>query len=124
MTTEPRPGETGPGETDPGGLDPTFVRAQPALTTSTGAIWLIVGGLFVAVSLGVLIPMATLPTGTVAVVAAIVIALLYVGMIVAKFAIPPGRRRLATLATEMLLIAAIALGAVLFVATGAWDAAV
>jgi hypothetical protein len=119
MTTEPGPEGTG---AETGDVDPTALREQPALTTSTGAIWLIVGGLFVAVSLGLLIPMATLPTGTVAVVAAIVIALLYVGMLVAKFAIPPGRRRLATLATVMLLIAAISLGAVLFVAAGAWNA--
>jgi hypothetical protein len=102
--------------------DPTAIREQPALTTSTGAIWLIVGGLFAAVSLAVLIPMATLPSGTVAVVAAIVIALLYLGMIIAQLATPPGRRRLGMLATGMLLIAAIALGAVIFVAAGAWTA--
>lgn len=100
--------------------DPTALREQPALTTSSGAIWLIVGGLFVAVSLGVLIPMSTLPNGTVAIVAAIVIALFYLGMLVAQLAIPRGRRRLGVLATGMLLIAAVALGAVLFVATGAW----
>lgn len=102
--------------------DPTSLREQPSLTTSTGAVWLIVGGLFVAVSLGVLVPMSTLPSGTAAVVAAIVIALLYTGMVVARLAIPPGRRRLGYLATGMLLIAAIALGAVLFVAAEAWNA--
>ena len=102
--------------------DPTAIRAQPALTTSSGAIWLIVGGLFVAVSLVVLIPMATLPSGTVAVVASIVIGLLYLGMLVAPLAVPAGRRRLGVLATGMLLIAAIALGAVLFVAAGTWSA--
>lgn len=102
--------------------DPTAVREQPALTTSTGAIWLIVGGLFAAVSLGVLIPMATLPGGTVAVVAAIVVATLFLGMVIARFAIPPGRRRLGTLAATMLLIAAVALGGVLIVAASAWNA--
>ncbi|MGB3911704.1 MAG: hypothetical protein WBL06_14645 [Pseudolysinimonas sp.] len=99
--------------------DPTAIREQPALTTSTGAIWLIVGGLFAAISLGVLIPMSTLPNGTVAVVAAIVVALLYVAMLVAQFAMAPGRRRLGAQATAMLLMAAVALGAVLFVAAGA-----
>lgn len=102
--------------------DPTAIRAQPALTTSSGVIWLMVGGLFVAISLVVLIPMSALPSGTVAVVASIVIGLLYLGMLVAQFAIPSGRRRLGVLATGMLLIAAIALGAVLFVAAGAWSA--
>jgi hypothetical protein len=106
----------------PRDVDPTAIREQPALTTSTGAIWLIVGGLFAAVSLAVLIPMSALPSGTVAVVAAIVIALLYLGMIIAQLATPPGRRRLGMLATGMLLIAAIALGAVIFVAAGAWTA--
>lgn len=111
-------------EREQNGTDPTWVREQPALTTSTGAIWLIVGGLFVAVSLGVLIPMSTLPRGTVAVVAAIIVAVLYLAMIVARIAIPPGRRRLGALATGMLLIAAIALGAVIVVAAGAWNAVV
>jgi VIT1/CCC1 family predicted Fe2+/Mn2+ transporter len=110
-----RPREAG----RPRGVDPTAIREQPALTTSTGAIWLIVGGLFAVVSVAVLIPMATLPNGTVAVVAAIVVALLYLGMLVVQFAMPPGRRRLGAQATAMLLMAAVALGAVLFVAAGA-----
>lgn len=105
----------------PGTPDPTAIREQPALTTSTGAIWLIVGGLFVAIALGVLIPMTTLPSGIVALVASTVVALLYLGMLVARFAIPPGRRRLGVLATAMLLIAAVTLGAVLIVAASAWS---
>lgn len=100
--------------------DPTAIRAQPALTSSSGAIWLIVGGLFVGVSLAVLVPMSTLPHGTAAVVAAIIVAALYAGMWGARFALPPGRRRLAVMATGMLLIAAVSLGAALFVAAGAW----
>lgn len=120
---EPDRAEPDRAEPDRAELDPTRVRDQPALTTSTGAIWLIVGGLFAAVSLGVLIPMSALPGGTVAAVAAIVIVLIYVGMIVVQFAISPGRRRLGLHATGMLLIAAVALGTVLFVAAGAWTAA-
>lgn len=104
------------------GADPTRVREQPALTTSTGAIWLIVGGLFAVVSLGVLIPMATLPGGTVAVVAAIIVGALYLAMVVVRFAVPSGRRRLGMLAIGMLLIAAVALGAVLIVAGSSWNA--
>jgi hypothetical protein len=91
--------------------DPTAIREQPALTTSTGAI--------AAVSLAVLIAMSALPNGTVAVVAAIVVAVLYLGMLIAQFAMAPGRRRLGAQATAMLLMAAVALGAVLFVAAGA-----
>ena len=100
--------------TDP--PDPTRIREQPSLTTSSGAIWLIVGGLFTAISLGVIIPMTALEPDGVALVAAIVIAVLYLAMVVVRFAVPPGRRRLGMLATGMLLIAAIALTAVLIVA--------
>ena len=107
---------------EPAGADPTRVREQPALTTSTGAIWLIVGGLFAVVSLGVLIPMAALPGGTVAVVAAILVAALYLGMVVVRFAVPSASRRLGMLAVGMLLIAVVALGAVLLVAGAAWNA--
>lgn len=97
-------------------LDPTRQRDQPALTTSTGLVWLVVGGIFVAISLAVLVPMATLPQGGVAIAAAVVIALLYAGMVVARLALPPGRRRLGLMATGMLLIAAVALVGTLIVA--------
>lgn len=121
MTTpdsEPDPAREGADAT----VDPTRVREQPALTTSTGAIWLIVGALFAAVSLGVLIPMSSLPGGTVAIVAAIIVAALCLAMVVVRFAVPPGRRRLGMLAVGMLLMAAVALGAVLIVASASWDA--
>ena len=100
-------------------VDPTRVREQPSLTTSTGAIWLIVGGLFTAIALAVLIPMTTLPPTGLALVAAVVIGVLYVAMVVVRFAVPPGRRRLGMLASGMLLIAAISLTAVLIVAGAA-----
>src|SRR3954471_13414203 len=96
--------------------DPTLVRNQPALTTSSGRIWLIVGGLFTAIALAVLIPMTTLPPQGVALAAAIVIGVLYLGMIAARLAIRPGRLRLGLMATGMLAIAVISLGAVLIVA--------
>lgn len=96
--------------------DPTRVREQPSLTTSTGAIWLIVGGLFTAVSLAVLIPMTALPPPGLALGAAIAIGLLYAGMVAVRVAVPAGRRRLGLLAIGMLLIAAVALGTSLVVA--------
>ena len=108
------PGDDPPGDSIP--RDPTRQRDQPALTTSTGLVWLVVGGILAAISLAVLIPMASLPGGTVAVAAAVVIALLYVGMIVTRFTVRPGRRRLGIMATSMLLIAAIALVATVLVA--------
>jgi hypothetical protein len=99
--------------------DPTRITNQPALTTSTGRIWLIVGGLFTAISLGVLIPLTTLPPPGVALAAAIVVAGLYLGMIVVRLTVSPGRLRLGMLAIGMLGIAVVALGAVLVVAFAA-----
>jgi putative flippase GtrA len=99
--------------------DPTRLRDQPALTQSSGLIWLVVGGIFTAIALGVLIALVQLPPPGVALVAAIVVAALYIGMLVARFAVAPGRRRLGLLAGGMLAIAAVALAATLIVATGA-----
>lgn len=103
--------------TEPG--DPTRQREQPALTTSPGTVWLVVGGLFALVSLGVLVPMVALPGGGVALAAAIIVAVLYVGMVVARFVAPPGRRRLGVLAVGMLAMARVALVGVLVGAAAA-----
>lgn len=96
--------------------DPTRQRNQPALTTSSGLIWLIMGGLLAAIAVGVLIPLFGAPPTGVAVGAAIVVAALYLGMLFVRFATRPRRRRLVLLATGMIAIAAVALAAVLVVA--------
>lgn len=96
--------------------DPTQIREQPALTTSTGTIWLIVGGLFAAISLGVLVPMTFLPAGAgIAIAAALAVAVLYGAMVVARL-VTAGRRRLQLMAVTMILMAAVALVAVWLVA--------
>ena len=96
--------------------DPTKLRNQPSLTTSTGRIWLIVGGLFSAIALAVLVPMTTLRPAGVALAGALVVALAYAGMVVVQFTVRPGRRRLGLLASGMLLIAAVSLVCVTWVA--------
>lgn len=99
-------------------VDPTRVRDQPALSSSRGLSWLILGGLLTLVALGVLVPMSVLrmpPTG-VAAVAAVVVGVLYVCMLIVRFATPPGRLRLTLLAVDMLAIAFVSLLAVLLVA--------
>jgi hypothetical protein len=94
--------------------DPTWVRNQPSLTTSTGRIWLIVGGLFAVIAFALLVAMGTLhPLGY---WAAAIIALLYAGMLLVRAWVTPVRLRLGLLAALMLIIAALALGAVLFIA--------
>ena len=99
--------------------DETKVTEQPALTFSTGRIWLVVGGLFTAIALGVLIPQAIagLPPRGVPVVAAIVDVILYAGMVVVRFVVPVTRLRLrlGLMAIGMLAIAAVSLAAVLIV---------
>jgi hypothetical protein len=92
--------------------DPTRQRNQPALTTSSGLIWLVVGGLMAAISFGVLALLGAWP-------AAIVIAALYLGMIVVRLLVGPGRVRLGLLAAGMLAIAVVALGAVIVAGLGA-----
>lgn len=77
--------------------DPTLIRSQPALTSSRGAVWLIVGGLFAIIAVVGLLAMAVagLPPIGVPLVAAIAVAAL------------------------MLTMAAVALAAFLIVATAA-----
>lgn len=96
--------------------DPTLVRNQPALTTSTGRSWLIVGALFTVISLAVLVPMTALPPSGVALTAAIVDVVLYLAMLAARFTVAPGRRRLGLMAAALLAIAAVSLVAALIVA--------
>jgi len=100
-------------------IDPTRQRDQPALTTSSGLIWVIMGGLLAAISVGVLIPLFGSPPRGVAITAAIVVAVIYLGMLAVRFAVRPGRRRLAVLAGGMITIAAVALVGVLLVAINA-----
>lgn len=95
--------------------DETRVANQPALTTSTGRSWLVVGGLFTAIALALLIAMTPLPPPGVALVASIVIGVLYLAMLVVRFLVGPGRRRLMLLSAGMLGIAAVSLVAALII---------
>ncbi len=99
--------------------DPTKVTEQPSLTFSTGRIWLVVGGLFTAIALGVLIPqtIAGLPPRGVPLAAAIIDVVLYAAMVAARVAVPVVRLRLrlGLMAIGMLGIAAVSLAAVLIV---------
>jgi hypothetical protein len=99
--------------------DPTRMRDQPALTQSSGLIWLVVGGIFAAIALFVLIALVQLPPPGVALVAAIIVAAAYAGMWLVRFVVAPGRRRLTSLMIGMLLIAAVSLGATVVVAASA-----
>ncbi|WP_309102052.1 hypothetical protein [Microbacterium sp.] len=91
--------------------DPTRVRNQPALRTSPGTIWLLVGGTFAVICLIPLI--GIIATGrSAAVVASVTIVLvvaLYAAMVAIRLSASPGPRRLRSMAYCFLGMAAIAL---------------
>jgi hypothetical protein len=101
--------------------DPTRIRSQPSLTTSSGRVWLVVGGLFALVALAVLVPMTALPPPGLALVGAIGVIALYLAMVATRIFAPSGRLRLALLASAMLGMAALALVVVAIVAAAAWE---
>ncbi|QTV80925.1 hypothetical protein [Microbacterium sp. NIBRBAC000506063] len=96
-------------------LDPTLMRNQPSLRTASGTVWVIIGALFV---LACLIPLALIVlTGGPAVVAAVitiaVVLILYATIVVVRFSVPAGTRRLRTMAICLLGIAVVALAGML-----------
>lgn len=101
----------------PSPRDPTRVREQPMLTTATGTMWIIVGGLFAAISFALLVAMTALPPTGVALTGAVVVAVAFVGMIVARWAVRPGRARLWMLASGMIIMAIAVVVAGLIVAS-------
>lgn len=101
--------------------DETGVRAQPALTSSTGAIWLIVGGLLATSGIAVLALMIGLGIPGVAITGIILIVLLYAAMIVVRLSVHHGRPRLLALAWLMGAIAVVALLSVGAITAHEWD---
>ena len=70
INTQEQSGKPGTGQVTAPDDDPTRIRSQPALTRSTGRVWLIVGGIFTVMALAVLVPMTALPPAGVALTAA------------------------------------------------------
>lgn len=96
----------------PSRLDPTRVTNQPALRTSSGLVWLVMGGLFAAVSL---IPFAMLiftpdtRSGGLALAVAVAIIALYGAMVITRVVTRRRERRLRIMAGCMLTMALVAL---------------
>ncbi len=91
--------------------DPTKMKNQPALQTSSGLIWVVMGGLFAILSLVPLV-MLIVSAGAsrpVALTAAVLVVLLYALLVVLRLTIPTGPRRLRWLAVCMLTMALVAL---------------
>jgi hypothetical protein len=111
-STGPEPPLRSQKSAEPERLDPTKMLNQPALRTSSGRIWLVMGGLFAAITgtLFVLLAMRTEgSTQLVAVVAGSAVAVCLVVLIVVRLTVKPGAVRLRAMAASMLTMAAIAL---------------
>lgn len=91
--------------------DPTLMRNQPALRTSSGTIWLIMGAALVVISLVplTLIILAAGPATGAAMTTAALIVVVYAGMVVVRLTITASVPRLRLLAAGFLAIAAVAL---------------
>lgn len=99
--------------------DPTRMSDQPALTTSSGRVWMVVGTVLVIVCVGVLI--ALLPVhASVAVTGAVIDVVAYAAMWVVRVAVRQRRTRLLTLAILFGVITATTLVCVLIISGGAW----
>ncbi|MFA5606156.1 MAG: hypothetical protein WDA07_03045 [Leucobacter sp.] len=109
MTEAPQPRHSDDGTPRP---DPTKMANQPALQRSRGTIWIVMGGLFLIISLvplGALIFAGTGRSAGVAIAAALVMIGLYAALLGAKFGIGKQRLRLRVMAGCMLAMAAVAL---------------
>jgi hypothetical protein len=106
---------------EPGPPNSLRVRDQPSLTTSSGRIWLLVGGLFALITILVLTPLLDYAPHGVALVGIILTCVLYLTMVIALM-IPVGRVRLAVMAGGMIGIAIVAVACLCLVALAEWSA--
>jgi multisubunit Na+/H+ antiporter MnhB subunit len=89
---------------DPQKPDSQKVFDQRSLTTSSGAIWLVVGGALTLMCGAFLFAMQWLRPPGVGLTGFILVLVLYAAMIVIRFTVRPKRPRLAALAVLTLLI--------------------
>lgn len=90
-------------------LDPTKIRDQPALRSSSGAVWIVAGGLFLLVVAAVLawIIVSSGTAAPVAVATGAAVVGLYVVMLVVRFAVRSGTVRLRIMAVAMICMALV-----------------
>lgn len=105
--------------------DPTRMANQPALRSSDGTIWIVVGGLFTLICL---VPLSLLtvvdPRGSapVAWITAILVVGSYAALLVTRWSVDHRERRLRIMAILMLAMAAIALIGLMTCAAIEWSA--
>ncbi|MHA3682990.1 hypothetical protein ACXR2W_01850 [Leucobacter sp. HY1908] len=95
--------------------DPMRMGNQPALQTSTGALWLVMGALFAIITIGTLVAIALTTVGGAATVGwstAATVLMLFLAMVIVRIVTKRGRRRLIWMAVFFLAMAAVALGGI------------
>lgn len=99
----------------------TRMRDQPALTTATGTSWIVVAAITFLLCGGVFVALLS-EAPVFGWVAVGVLAALLVAMLVVRFAVQPGPRRLVPLAVLYCSMVGFALLAVLIIGADAWGA--
>lgn len=107
--------------TDPEFRGNTRMGEQPALRTSRGGSWLLVGALTMVAVGGLLLVLSSRQPVTGIIGAGVVVAI-YVVMVVATFVIRNLRARLITLAVLLIAMVLVALGFVLAIGAAEWSA--
>jgi hypothetical protein len=105
-------------DSEPIGTSPR-VRDQPALTTSSGRSWLLLGGILALISFVLLVTMLGAQPAGVALLGICLTVALYAAMVIVRVNMHPGRGMLATLAALMISIAVVGLVCVGIVAATA-----
>jgi hypothetical protein len=95
--------------------DSTRVTDQPALTTSDGRVWLLVGAALALVSAAVLFPLSGFQPSP-ALVGGIAVVAIFIVMGIVRAAVTPVRTRLLVLAVLLGAMAVVAFGATLITA--------
>jgi hypothetical protein len=106
---------------EPGPHDSLRVRDQPALTTSSGRIWLLLGGLLALVTVVVLTTLLSSEPQGVALTGIVLTLALYVVMLLAML-VSAARRRLGVMAFGMIGIALVALVCLCVIGYAEWNA--
>jgi hypothetical protein len=99
--------------------DSTRMSDQPALTTSSGRVWMVVGTVLVVVCVGVLVILLQVNPG-VAITGFVIDVVAYAAMWVVRVAVRHKRVRLLTLAILFGVITATTLVCALIISGGAW----
>ena len=107
--------------------DPTRMANQPALTTSSGSVWIVTGALFILAAAYPLSALLVFEPGSafpVALATAIVMSVMYVLLVITRFAAPAGRRRLQLMAVFFIAMVALVVVGLLVCAAMQWSATI